>query len=122
MLKKLIESVLLFSDELFQSHPRVRSFPPRQEMPNTFIFRYVLCMHILAFDWISIAGPQAADGVNLKKLRNDIVDASFATYATFFDGFLSTDEKSQRVYHQACTLLTFVFGCGISGFSQRRAQ
>ena len=35
------------------------------------------------------------------RLRNDLIDLIFATYATYFDGLMSQDEKAQRIYKQA---------------------
>jgi hypothetical protein len=53
-------------------------------------------------DWISMGGPK---GVKAEKIRNDIVDVSFATFATYFDGLLSMDEKARRIYQQAAIVL-----------------
>jgi hypothetical protein len=115
MIRKAIASVLHIALDMFQNHPRVRSLPERDEMPNTFIFRAALCAYLLALDWISVAGAQGAKSASPKTIRNDMVDVNFAAYGTFFDGLLSGDVKVQRIHLEARVFLAAVFGCHISG-------
>jgi len=44
-------------------------------------------------------------GVKPERLRNDVVDLSYVTYATFFDGLLSKDAKALDVYRDTKELL-----------------
>jgi hypothetical protein len=74
----------------------------QEELSNTFLFRTALSAFFLALDWISVGGPK---DVKITKIRNDIVDVSFAAYATYFDGVLSMDEKLVRIYHRAAFVL-----------------
>jgi hypothetical protein len=55
---------------------------------------------------ISVGG---AGKTHPEKLRNDLVDVNFATFATFSDGFLSADKKAQEVYGVGKYLLREVF-------------
>ena len=72
------------------------------EMPNTFLFRTALCAFVWALDWIAVGGPK---DVKTEKIRNDLVDVNFATFATYFDGLLSMDEKPLRIYQRAAFVL-----------------
>jgi hypothetical protein len=103
LVQKLTLSILEIARTMFSMHPNVQQLPVRKELPNTFIFRTALCVYLWALDWISAGG---AIGAKTSKLRNDMVDINFATYATFFDGLLSKDGKAQRIYQQAHLLLT----------------
>jgi len=44
-------------------------------------------------------------GVRAEKMLNDLVGVNFATFATYFDGLLSMDEKARRIYQQAAIVL-----------------
>jgi hypothetical protein len=70
-----------------------RRLPQLEEIPNTFIFRYALCMHFAALHALKI-GRRANQG----KLVNSLVDITLATYATFFDGILSEDKEANLLY------------------------
>ncbi len=80
-------------------------FRSEAEMRNAFLFRHSVCAFVWSLDWISQGG---ADNVRADRLRNDLVDVIFATYATYFDGLLSKDEKALRVYKQARFIVTAI--------------
>ncbi|MBB3916185.1 hypothetical protein [Rhizobium fabae] len=84
--------------------PRVRSV---DELGNTFLFRHSVTTFVWSLDWIARGG---ADNVRADRMRNDVIDVIFATYATFFDGLLSKDERAQRVYHGAYSILSKLRG------------
>jgi hypothetical protein len=44
-----------------------------------------------------------------QKLRNDYVDVNFATFASFFDGFMSADKKAQGIHAFTTFLLREIF-------------
>lgn len=111
MLKKIIGNVLQISRTAFGGHPSVRKRVYLSDLPNTYIFRASLCAYLLALDWIAAGGSQ---GAKASTFRNDMVDMTFAAYATYFDGLLSNDAKTQRIYCQACLLLRFIFGSEIN--------
>lgn len=106
MIDKVIRGVLLLAAELMKKHPRVTKLPDATELPNTYIFRDALCAYLLALRWISVGG---ARNIKPEKMRNDIVDVSFAAYATYFDGLLTADKKLNQVYEEAKHLLDSVF-------------
>jgi hypothetical protein len=103
---KLVQQVMLLAAELFSTDPKVAKPPRGPEVRNTFIFRHAICAYALALRLISVGG---AGKTHPEKLRNDLVDVNFATFATFFDGFLSADKKAQEVYGVGKYLLREVF-------------
>jgi hypothetical protein len=104
--KKFFDHVLSMTAMLFAKLPQVQSIPTARKLPNSFIFRYVLCSYLNVLNWISDGG---AKGAKPETIRNDMVDMNYATFATYFDGFLSNDEKAIRVYQQAKYLLEHLF-------------
>ena len=100
--RKLVRNIARTAKRIFDDHPQVKTFPRQAELLNTFIFRFALCAHLWAVDWISVGGPQRAKP---ERLRNDMVDISFATYGTFFDGLLTEDRKAAAIHRDACQLL-----------------
>lgn len=113
MISRLLEHVLFTTRAFFETHPSVRQWPSIEELPNTFLCRVALCAHLLALEWIAVGG---AKGARPERLRNDLVDANFAAFATYFDGLLSNDEKCQRIHMQARYILDAI-GCRISGMT-----
>jgi hypothetical protein len=107
MLDTLIKSVMEVSGEIFRTHPRAPRKVTYEQLPNTFIFRNSLCCCLLALEWAAIGGAKDAQR---HKIRNDMIDSHFATYATYFDGLLSNDAKAQRLYNRTKEVLTAAFG------------
>jgi hypothetical protein len=52
--------------------------------------------------WLSKGGYM---DVPLSKFQNDIIDMTYVAYATYFDGVLSKDNKVNKIFSQAMTLL-----------------
>jgi hypothetical protein len=100
--RKMVENIGLLAQSLFSQHPHPAVVRKVDELPNTFLFRSALCSFLLVLDWISMGGPKRA---KTERLRNDLVDVTFATYATYFDGLLSMDEKPLRIYREAAFVL-----------------
>jgi hypothetical protein len=106
MAHKIMQQMLANVSALFARHPRApRSRPPR-ELPNLFLFRTGLCMYILGKRWISVGGAHQAKP---ERLRNDLIDVIFATFATYFDGLLTADRKSIEIYEEMRWVLKHVF-------------
>jgi len=53
-----------------------------------------------------------AKDARLERIRNDIVDVTFAAYATCFDGLLSKDDMANEIYENADFLLKNAFHPG----------
>lgn len=73
----------------------------------TFPFRKALCCFVLTLLWLEVGG---IGNVAMPKLKNDLVDANIAAFATYFDGVLSNDAKLRSVHDVAAHLLREMFG------------
>jgi len=102
ILDKLMRSTMMLAVNFFKTHPNGGWLPTAKDLPNTFIFRFSLCAYLLHLDWIA-KGSQPV--IKPEKLRNDMVDLNFATFATYFDDLLSADKKLTRIYLQANYIL-----------------
>src|SRR5262249_18823654 len=98
--------VLSLARELTAQHPSVTDLPRGPQVRNTFLFRYALCGYVSILKRIEEGG---AGKVSDENLRNDMVDANFAAFATYFDGLLTNDKRAGAVYAGAEFLLREVF-------------
>lgn len=64
------------------------------EVINHFQVRHVLAKIILSIHWILDGRQTLSD----ERLRNDQVDAVFATYGTYFNGLMSADRRANRLH------------------------
>jgi hypothetical protein len=95
VIAKIMKGIIELSTYLFRDHPRVMDTPQKDEVPNRFIFRIAISAFFLALDWISVGG---AKNVRPDRMRNDLVDISFAAFATYFDDLLTEDQKLTDIY------------------------
>lgn len=102
LLHKLLLHVMQLSAFIFSQHPAVRRTPSYDELINTYIFRSSLCHVLLGFQYESNGGTS---GKSPAKIRNDMVDSLFATYATFFDGLLSKDRRTNWLFSATTDVL-----------------
>lgn len=107
-LDKAAETLALLVNGAFEKHPGVTWKPTFEELPNTFILRYTLCIYLLVLDW---AARGDALGAKPWKLQNDFVDANFAAYGTYFDGLMTGDVKLRRLHGQARAWLMGLYAC-----------
>jgi hypothetical protein len=108
MLEKRCQIICLFADELFfKANPGVTEPPRGPQLRNTFIFRYAICGYVAILK--RIRDGRAAK-ITHERLRNDnIIDVNIATFATYFDGLLTTDKRAGEIYAEADLLLQEVF-------------
>lgn len=106
MHEKLIENVLILAKELFKGHPAVTKLPGLAQVRDTFLFRYALCAYVLIIKAIEGGGVKK----NPEKLRNTMVDANFAAFATYFDGLMTRDKIAGEIYADAQFFLRESFG------------
>jgi hypothetical protein len=107
MVDILIKLTIEVSGEIFKTHPKAPRKITYEQLPNTFIFRNSLCCCLLALEWSAVGGAKDA---KRHKIRNDMIDSHFATYATYFDGLLSSDAKALRLYSRTKWVLDAAFG------------
>jgi hypothetical protein len=89
---------------MFMAHGYFKKQPPTRTLSNAFIFRYAVAGYVVALRCIKEGGAQ---GASAKNIGNQIIDAMIATYATYFDGFLSEDKGAQQIYETTGNLLKF---------------
>jgi hypothetical protein len=99
---KIQSHVLEMAAFLFAGHPNIAGLPPAPELPYTSLFRYAMAGYLVALRWISVGG---ARNVKPEKIRNDIVDCTYAAYATYFQGLLSDDASANGIYTDAKLLI-----------------
>ena len=106
MTDKLVRTLLEIVGMIFRDSPLVCRTPSYQELPNTFIFRVALACYVMAITRAAYGGVR---DVRPERLRNDLVDMMFVAYGTFFDGILSDDKGVNRMFTEACLLLSGAF-------------
>lgn len=106
VIDKIIKDIMLLAAFLFQDHPDVHEIPQTHQAKDSYIFRFAISAYFLSLHWICNGGP---GDVKRDKLRNDIVDMNYVTYATFFDGLLTNDKKMIEIYQETCFILEHVF-------------
>ena len=104
--KKLINGIHLMSRYCYSNIPQKTPVPKIRNYYNSYLFRFAVCGYLLALRWITSGG---ACDVKATKLRNDVVDITYATYATYFDGLLTNDKKLISIYNDASFLLDTIF-------------
>lgn len=62
---------------------------------NNYMFRWGLAGYLLSIKWLAEGGYE---NLPIQKLHNDIIDTTYAAYATYFDGLLSRDNKMIEIY------------------------
>lgn len=105
VLEKFVRQTLAIAVQLFRDHPDLGYLPPASLARNSLAFRVALSGNVLALRWIADAVTTA----RAEKLRNDMVDAFYVAYATFFDGLLTKDKKMQQIYDDTRLYLDVLF-------------
>lgn len=62
---------------------------------RTYLFRYALGMVIHLLFWIR-SGSQPVK--RMDRMSNDMIDLSFCVHASYFDGFMTADEKARWIH------------------------
>jgi hypothetical protein len=88
-------------------HPYFRKLPDFTALPNAFLFRFAIAGYVVALRCIKEGG---AKGASPENIRNQMVDAMFATYATYFDGILTKDRRCQEIYETTGDVLKVLQG------------
>jgi hypothetical protein len=99
---KITGEILKLTLGLFAVHPYGKQPPKFKQLPNAFLFRYAVAGYVVALRCIKEGGP---GGASAEKIRNHLVDAMLVAYATYFDGFLSADQKANELYETTSDLL-----------------
>jgi hypothetical protein len=102
LLKEIKGHIVDLAQALFEAHPYFKKLPAVKHLPNAFLFRYAISGYVVALRRIREGG---ANGASAEKIRNDLVDAMIAAYATYFDDLSSGDQKAKEIHETTCELL-----------------
>ncbi|PZV36441.1 hypothetical protein [Mesorhizobium kowhaii] len=67
----------------------------RNHTMRAYLFRYALGIVIYLLWWIRTGCPKLE---RVERIRNDLIDLSFAVYGTYYDGFLTSDRKAEWMF------------------------
>ncbi|MBO9107294.1 hypothetical protein J5288_01105 [Agrobacterium sp. S2/73] len=83
--------------ETLSDKGKQRSTPtgPDEHRTHTYLYRYALALVIYLLWWIK-NGNQAQRRID--RARNDLIDLSFAVYATYYEGLMTSDKKAGWMY------------------------
>lgn len=104
LIEKIHNQTIDMTQQFFEINPDRLSWPPKDDLFYTYVFRLALCARLQALYVISRGAAK-----NIDKLPNEFVDVSVAAYATCFDGLLSNDAMTRDVYEKARYLLDHEF-------------
>lgn len=80
--------------------------PPVDQVVYTIQFRFTLCVTALQLIWTKRGSvPQ-----NLRRVRNDITDMTYAAHATYFDGLITNDQDLLLAFKLSVHMLDKLFG------------
>lgn len=105
---RITKNIIELTKLLLAKHPDVKTLPKFDLLRNSYIFRFTVCAYFLSLRWIKDGG---IDQLSPQKLRNDVVDMSYATYGTYFDGLLSMDKKMNEIYIDSLNYLRYFDSC-----------
>jgi hypothetical protein len=78
---------------------------PNKRIINwNFIFRFCIGYYILMLNWIFEANFEIE---KYSKMLNDIMDLTYSTYGTYFNGLLTNDKKQIKIYNKMLYIINF---------------
>jgi hypothetical protein len=99
--------IIALAHEFYRRHPQPPPVPRTlAQLRETIIFRKALSSYLLVLDWVAKGGFH---GAKPPTFANDLLDMMQVGYATYFDGFLSTDRKASQIYRETLFFLDSVF-------------
>ena len=104
---KITDQIFKLALWLFAAHPYFKELPDFKTLPNAFLFRFAVAGYVVALRCLKEGG---AKGASKENIRNQMVDAMFATYATYFDGILTKDQRCKEVYETTSEVLKVIQG------------
>lgn len=95
MIVTIFSAAIQIWETLAKEYELPREGFSEEEISRTYLFRFALGLIMYLLWWIR-GGSQTV--VRIDRASNDFIDLSFAVYATYFDGFLTRDEKASWVH------------------------
>lgn len=94
LLSKITDHIFKLLLWLVATHHYFKRLPDFKTLPNAFLFRFAVAGYVIALRCIKEGG---AEGASAENIGSQMVDAMFATYATYFDGILTKDRRCQEI-------------------------
>ena len=88
---KIAVTTAQVAKQIVDENSDILPYPELTELSTSFGFRASLIQHLHYIEWTINGSPANVSGA---KLKNDAIDNMIITMATYFDGFLSSDQKS----------------------------
>lgn len=98
--RKVMKEVMTLAAHLLRLSKVTRA-PSFDELLDTLAFRESVCIYI----W-SLRTMQGKYPTNPEKIRNSVIDCTFAAYATYFDGLMTAEAMPMDVYRTATNWIT----------------
>jgi hypothetical protein len=99
--EKFFRLVVHLTQRSFEAHPDKPPWPHHKHLTNHFLYRHALAYCVYMMQLVR----RGAVVRKAKLVRNDSVDVIFATFATYFNGFMSGDEQASVIHHLTRFLL-----------------
>ncbi len=99
--EKFFEIVFRLTERSFDAHPDKPKWPHHEHVFNHFLYRHSLA-HCVYLMWLVSQGRVQRKATNA---RNDAIDIVAATFATYFNGFMSNDDQASCIHHRTRFLL-----------------
>lgn len=104
--EKIIRVSFEITAEVLKNSELNIRFPTYAELPNTYYYRVILACFLLGLVRESESGVKA---VSTKKYRNDMVDMTIISAATYFDGLMTNDERMKNMFEKLVSSLYLSF-------------
>lgn len=107
LLEKFLTTSDYVAERFYLAHPLKPKRPKPRVRIDAFTYRYALATQLFLFSWIRGGNQMNKAQV---KLRNDLVDINFATYATYFNGFMSGDRRVVEIHAELRAIVRLLGG------------
>lgn len=92
--EKFLDLVAHLTELSFKAHPSKPKWPRGRHIVNHFLYRHTFTYCIYMMELVK----RGTVTRKAQLVRNDAVDVIFATYATYFNGFMSMDEQASIIH------------------------
>jgi hypothetical protein len=105
IIENMSKGILSLTLHVFKNYFNVTMRPEFDTLKNSYIFRNIVSIFLWSLRWIKDGG---IDHLSEEKICNDLVDLSYVTYATYFDGLFSLDKKLNAIYKDTYNYLSLI--------------
>ncbi|MEH6487692.1 hypothetical protein [Hyphomonas oceanitis] len=101
--RKIAITTAQVAKQIVDENSDILPYPTLTEISTSFGFRASLIQHLHYIEWTINGSPT---NVSEAKRKNDAVDNMIIAMATYYDGFISSDQRSKERYRSAKHILT----------------